>query len=416
MSAAGSCTSATTTAATTGPRAGSRPSASSTSTPAARARLHEIEADAAGHPGGDPVPGAAGRDARGLADRLTNERPTPARLSLFGAVEFCLWDANDDATNFQRNLSTGEVEVEDGVVYHVTEYRERRDHFAFFACSRAAGRVRHGARGVPGPVPRLGPAARGRARRDVAAPIAHGWQPIGALQVAVELAPGESREVDVRPRLRGEPAGPQVRPAGPRLGHDADRARHRAPRCEPGAVDADLAALRATWDGAARRRSRSRTGNEHVDRMVNTWNPYQCMVTFNLSRSASMFESGHRPRDGLPRLEPGPARVRPHAPRPGPGTDPRHRRDPAPRRRRLPPVPAAHEARQRRRRLGVQRRPGCGWSLAVAAYVKETGDLAILDEPVPWDNEPGSRDAAARPPPRVASTSRSTGSGRTGCR
>ena len=67
--------------------------------------------------------------------RVTNERSTPARLSLFSAIEFCLWDAKDDATNFQRNYSIGEVEVEDGVIYHKTEYRERRDHFAYFACS-----------------------------------------------------------------------------------------------------------------------------------------------------------------------------------------------------------------------------------------------------------------------------------------
>ena len=67
--------------------------------------------------------------------RVTNERRRRAQLSLFGAVEFCLWDAQDDATNFQRNFSTGEVEVEDGVIYHMTEYRERRDHFACFACS-----------------------------------------------------------------------------------------------------------------------------------------------------------------------------------------------------------------------------------------------------------------------------------------
>ena len=41
----------------------------------------------------------------------------------------------DDATNFQRNFSTGEVEVDGGVIYHRTEYRERRNHFAYFACS-----------------------------------------------------------------------------------------------------------------------------------------------------------------------------------------------------------------------------------------------------------------------------------------
>ena len=66
---------------------------------------------------------------------VTNQRSTPADLSIFSLVEFCLWDAQDDTTNFQRNFNTGEVEVEDGVIYHKTEYRERRDHFAYFACS-----------------------------------------------------------------------------------------------------------------------------------------------------------------------------------------------------------------------------------------------------------------------------------------
>ena len=66
---------------------------------------------------------------------LTNQRSEPANLSAFSAIEFCLWDALDDAANYQRNFNTGEVEVEDGVIYHRTEYRERRDHFAYFACS-----------------------------------------------------------------------------------------------------------------------------------------------------------------------------------------------------------------------------------------------------------------------------------------
>jgi len=66
---------------------------------------------------------------------VTNHRDTPARLSAFSLVEFCLWDAYDDMTNFQRNFSTGQVEIDDGVIYHKTEYRERRNHFAYFACS-----------------------------------------------------------------------------------------------------------------------------------------------------------------------------------------------------------------------------------------------------------------------------------------
>jgi cellobiose phosphorylase len=41
---------------------------------------------------------------------LANQREEAAVLSLFSLVEFCLWDAWDDATNFQRNFSIGEVE------------------------------------------------------------------------------------------------------------------------------------------------------------------------------------------------------------------------------------------------------------------------------------------------------------------
>ena len=44
--------------------------------------------------------------------RVTNRRSDAGALSLFSAVEFCLWDAWDDQTNFQRNLNTGEVEVD----------------------------------------------------------------------------------------------------------------------------------------------------------------------------------------------------------------------------------------------------------------------------------------------------------------
>src|SRR5512147_1231290 len=66
---------------------------------------------------------------------LTNENASSADLSLFSGIEFCLWDANDDATNFQRNYSIGQVEIVDEVIYHKSEYRERRDHYAYFACS-----------------------------------------------------------------------------------------------------------------------------------------------------------------------------------------------------------------------------------------------------------------------------------------
>ncbi len=66
---------------------------------------------------------------------IINNRQEISELSLYSAVEFNLWDAMDDATNFQRNYSIGEVEVLDGIIYHKSEYRERRNHFSYLACS-----------------------------------------------------------------------------------------------------------------------------------------------------------------------------------------------------------------------------------------------------------------------------------------
>ena len=125
---------------------------------------------------------------------ITNLRETPAELSIFSAAEFCLWDALDDATNFQRNFSIGEVEVEDSVIYHKTEYRERRNHFAYFACSEKP---------VGFDTQRddfLG-AYRGWDHPTVVEQgkscdsIAHGWQPIGSYQVRATLEAGEQKQI-----------------------------------------------------------------------------------------------------------------------------------------------------------------------------------------------------------------------------
>ncbi len=87
---------------------------------------------------------------------LTNESGSDADLSLFSAIEFCLWDANDDSTNFQRNYSIGQVEIVDDVIYHKTEYRERRDHFAYFACSEPLAGFDTQTRNLPRRLSRLG--------------------------------------------------------------------------------------------------------------------------------------------------------------------------------------------------------------------------------------------------------------------
>ena len=123
--------------------------------------------------------------------------------------------------------------------------------------------------------------------------------------------------------------------------------------------------------------------------MVNTWNPYQCMVTFNLSRSASMFESGigrgmgfrdsNQDLLGFVHLVPERARER--------------ILDIAA--TQLPDGGAYHQYQPLTKRgnddIGAGFNDDPLWLvLAVAAYTKETGDLAILDEPVPWDNVEGS--------------------------
>ncbi len=286
--------------------------------------------------------------------RITNRRADTARLSLFGAVEFCLWDAWDDQTNYQRNLSTGEVQVLDGVIYHTTEYRERRNHFAYFACSEEVsgfdtqreeflGRYRGWDR--PAVV------ESGRSRNS----IAHGWAPIASHQLELELAPNETRDIVFLLGYAENPPDAKFDPPGSATLHTGAVLPVIERYLRGDEVDAALGRVHDRW-AEHLDVLRVSTPNEHVDRMVNIWNPYQCMATFNLSRSASIVRHRDRTRDRVPGLEPGPSRLRAHGAQAGAGTAPRSRRDATSDGRRLPPVPAAHEAWERRDRLGVQRR------------------------------------------------------------
>ena len=116
-------------------------------------------------------------------------------LSVFSSVEFCLWDAQDDGTNFQRNFSTGEVEVEGSVIYHKTEYRERRNHFAYFACSEPLAGFDTAAGRLPRPLPgiRLAPSRWSGGAPATRSPTA--GRRIGSHHVRLELGPREEREI-----------------------------------------------------------------------------------------------------------------------------------------------------------------------------------------------------------------------------
>jgi cellobiose phosphorylase len=319
--------------------------------------------------------------------RITNHRSTPARLSLFSAIEFCLWDANDDATNFQRNYSIGEVEVEDGVVYHKTEYRERRDHFAWFACSEPLAGFDTQRDAFLGPY-RGWDRPIAVERGASADSIAHGWQPIGSHWVRLELLPGETRDVIF---ALGYAENPRNRKFDPPGSQTIDKARVRPviARYRDGATVAEaFDALRNVWS-AQLGRLQVRTGSEHVDRMVNIWNPYQCMVTFNLSRSASLYESGigrgmgfrDSNQDLLGFVHMVPARAR------------QRLLDTAS--TQLPTGGAYHQYQPLTKRgndaVGSGFNDDPAWLvIAVAAYLKETGDSSILDEHVPYDNKPGT--------------------------
>jgi cellobiose phosphorylase len=323
--------------------------------------------------------------------RITNERAETARLALFGTVEFCLWDANDDATNFQRNYSIGEVEVEDGVIYHVTEYRERRDHFAWFACSASSGfdTSRDAFLGPYRGWDRPLAVERGAATGS----IAHGWQPIGAHEVRLDLAPGETRDVTFVLGYAENPRDAKFDPPGSGIVDKRSVRPVIARALDPAGIEAGFDALRARWDDLLGG-FQVASGNEHLDRMVNTWNAYQNMVTFNLSRSASLFESGigrgmgfrDSNQDLLGFVHMVPRRARERI------------LDIAA--TQLPTGGAYHQYQPLTKRgndaVGSGFNDDPAWLvLAVAAYVKETGDVAILDEQVPYDNAPGSEQPLA---------------------
>ena len=56
-------------------------------------------------------------------------------------------------------------------------------------------------------------------------------------------------------------------------------------------VDKAFADNKKMWDELLSKYNVN-TPDDKMNRMVNIWNQYQCMVTFNMSRSASYFESG----------------------------------------------------------------------------------------------------------------------------
>jgi cellobiose phosphorylase len=320
---------------------------------------------------------------------LTNQRPEAVNLSIFATVEFCLWDAMDDATNFQRNYSVGEVEVVEGVIYHKTEYRERRDHFAFFACSEKLAGFETDREAFLGPY-RGWDSPRGVERGVLSNSIAHGWQPIGAEHVRIALQAGEQRSIIFLLGYHENPVEAKFDPLGTQTINKQTVLPTIQRFLKPAEVASAFDDLHAHWQ-ALLAKLQVHTPDIHTDRMVNTWNVCQLMAAFNFSRSASYFESGigrgmgfrdsNQDLLGFIHLMPEQARSR--------------ILDLAA--TQLDTGGAYHQYQPLTKRGNNE--VGSGFNddplwlvLAVAAYIQETGKWDVLDELVPYDNAPGTEE------------------------
>ncbi len=219
---------------------------------------------------------------------LTNHSPEVKKLKLFSFTEWCLWDAASDMENFQRNFSTGEVEIEGSVIYHKTEYKERRDHFAFYSVNvpvQGYDTDRETFFGLFNGFNEPQVVAEGKPRNTEA----HGWSPIASHYIEVELKPGESKDFVF---VLGYVENKEEEKWESKNIINKTKARETIAKFDTAAkVDAALAELRSYWDNLLSVYSVD-SGDEKLDRMVNIWNQYQCMITFCFSRSASFFESG----------------------------------------------------------------------------------------------------------------------------
>jgi cellobiose phosphorylase len=318
---------------------------------------------------------------------LTNESKTAKNVDIFSFVEFCLWNANDDMTNFQRNFSIGEVEVDDSRIYHKTEYRERRNHYAVWAVNVPIAGFdtdRQAFLGLYNGFDEPETVFSGKANNS----IASGWAPVGSHHIKAQLAAGESRAFVF---VLGYCENPEDQKWEKRAAYGAPGIINKAPANalldkynSPEAADNALAELNKYWSGLLSRFTVD-AEDKKMARMAGVWNQYQCMVTFNMSRSASYFESGigrgmgfrdsNQDLLGFVHLVPERARARilDIAATQFPDGSAYHQYQPLTKR-------GNHE-------VGSGFNDDPLWLItSVAAYIRETGDYSILDEKAAFDN------------------------------
>ena len=219
---------------------------------------------------------------------LKNNTSEVKKIQLFSFIEWALWNAEDDMTNFQRNFSTGEVEVEDSVIYHKTEFKERRNHYAFYSVNEPINGFdtdRESFIGLYDGFDAPEVVTNGTPKNT----IAHGWSPMASHYIEVELQPNEQKDyifmlgyVEVDENDKWESKSVINKKPAKEMIAKFDTVEK---------VQEAYDDLKKYWDHLLGKIS-IKSEDDRLDRMVNIWNQYQCMVTFNMSRSASFFESG----------------------------------------------------------------------------------------------------------------------------
>ncbi len=320
---------------------------------------------------------------------IENNNKNAVDLSIFSCIEFCLWDAKDDATNFQRNFNIGEVEVSDGVIYHKTEYRERRNHFAFFACSESIKGFDTQRESFLGPYrgwdsPIV--VENGKASNS----IALGWAPIGSHHCKLTLQPNETKKIIF---LLGYHENANSDKFDPPLSQNLNKKAIKKIILRYSNLKSVKSAFKTLNNHFEKLLSilQVDTPDIHTNRMVNIWNPYQCLITFNLSRSASFFESGisrgigfrdsNQDLLGFVHMVPDLAKKR--------------ILDLAATQQKSGAVYHQYQplTKQGNHGIGSDFNDDPLWLiLSVASYLKETGDWSILDTEIPYDKESGTEE------------------------
>ncbi len=220
--------------------------------------------------------------------KLKNESGETKKFKLFSFVEWNLWNALDDMTNFQRNYSIGEVELQDSTIYHKTEYRERRNHYSFYTVNEKISGFdtdRESFVGLYNSYSDPDVVKEGTSKNSVA----HGWSPIASHMLEIELAPNQEKQlVFVLGYVENDD---QEKWESKKVINKTKATKIIKQFNSAEKVKNELQKLSDYWTRLLSN-YQVKSHDNKLDRMVNIWNQYQNMVTFNMSRSASYFESG----------------------------------------------------------------------------------------------------------------------------